>query len=161
MKKYFAIFLSVIVFAFIGCSTIGVKPPAAPVTVCNEFAGPSLIEQYIPDLRSANTIIKLSLYEVSKLKAVSKSDIVKVLDEIDAMTVASTTYGQLFSYIMSKIKYVRENMGAEVMIAGDDLIKFQDIPTPLSAKDICYIKYQIADDRNKVLPWIPKTIPAK
>jgi len=150
MKKLLCI-MAIMAFV-VGCA--GVKSPSAPVTVCDQFAGPSLIEKYIPDLRAANTLIKLSVYEVSKLKAVQKKDIVKVLDEIDAMT-ATATYDQLFVYVSSKVKFIKENMGAEIMIAGDYLVSFQGIATPISPKDICYIKYQINDDRTKVLPWIP------
>jgi hypothetical protein len=150
MKKLCVV---VIMMFVVGCA--GVKAPSAPVTVCDEFAGPSLIEKYIPDLRAANTLLKLSVYEVSKLKAVQKKDIVKVLDEIEAMASSTTTYDQLFVYVTSKIKFVRDNMGAEIMIAGDYLTNFQGIATPISPKDICYIKYQINDDRTKVLPWIP------
>jgi hypothetical protein len=138
-----------------GCAMTGVKPPAAPVTVCDQFPGPSLIEKYIPDLRSANTLVKLSVYEVSKLDAVKKKDIVKVLDGIDELATVSTTYNQMFLYIMSKVEYIRNNMGAEIMIIGDDLVYFKDVNTPISTKDICYIKYTVNDVRLKVLPWIP------
>ena len=150
MKRGIALLAIMLLIA--GCA--GVRT-TAPITVCDQFAGPSLIEKYIPDLRSANTLIKLSIYEISKLKEVQKKDIVKVLDEIDAMTASATTYNQLFVYIAGKVKYIRENMGAEIMIIGDDLLLFKDVLTPISPKDICYIKYQIAEDRAKVLPWIP------
>jgi hypothetical protein len=149
MKRGFVLLAIMLLIA--GCA--GVKT-SAPITVCDQFAGPSLIEKYIPDMRSASTLIKLSVYEVSKLKEVQKKDIVKVLDEIDAMAGTATTYNQLFVYISSKVKYIRENMGAEIMIIGDDLLLFQDVATPISPKDFCYIKYQISEIRLKVLPWI-------
>ena len=161
MSKFFngkvcgmAVILAVLIFMF-GCSLKGVGTPAAPVTVCDQFPGPSMIEQYIPDLRAANTLLKLSVYEVSRLKAVQKKDIVKLLDEAEAMASSTTTYSGFATYVMAKVKFVQENMGAEVMIAGDYLVTFQDTATPISAKDVCYIKYQIADTRSKVLPWIP------
>lgn len=145
----------IVAVALSGCAITGVKAPAAPVTVCDQFPGPSLIEQYIPDLRAANMLLKLSVYEVSRLKAVQKQDIIKVLDEADAMLAASTTYQGLATYLLAKVKFIQQNMGAEIMIAGDYLISFQNTPTAISAKDVCYIKYQIADTRAKVLPWIP------
>lgn len=157
MKKgLFIMVVGIIALGFIcSCTTLkGVKSPSAPVTVCDSFPGDSLIEKYIPDLRTANTIIKLSIYEISKLDQVKKKDIVKILDEVENLANSSTTYNQMFVYLMSKIKYIRENMGAEIVIAGDDLIAFQDVATPISQKDICYIKYQVKEDRDKVLPWI-------
>lgn len=121
--------------------------------MCQEFPGESLIEKYIPDLRAANTLIKLSIYQISKLDKVKKSDIVKVLEEADALA-SRSTYNDFFIYIASKVKWIQQNMGPEIAIMGDDLISFQGVQLPISAKDRCYIKYQIAEDRNKVLPWI-------
>lgn len=138
-----------------GCAIKGVGVPAAPVTVCDQFPGPSMIEQYIPDLRAANTLLKLSVYEVSRLQSVQKKDIVKFLDEAEAMAASTTTYSGFASYVLAKVKFIQQSMGAEVMIAGDYLITFQATATPISARDVCYIKYQIADTRAKVLPWIP------
>ncbi|CAK0771424.1 exported hypothetical protein [Gammaproteobacteria bacterium] len=60
MKKIAALLAIAILIS--GCA--GMKT-TAPVTVCQEFPGNSLIEKYFPDLRTANTIIKLSIYEVS------------------------------------------------------------------------------------------------
>jgi len=149
MKKIIA--LLAIAVLITGCA--GMKT-TAPVTVCNQFPGDSLIEKYIPDLRSANTLIKLSIFEVSKLKEVQKKDIVKFLDEADALA-DKATYNDLAIYIIAKVKFIRDNMGPEVAIIGDDLLAFQNVALPISAKDRCYIKYQITEDRNKVLPWIP------
>lgn len=135
----------------VGCA--GMKTPSAPVTVCQEFPGDSLIEKYFPDLRSANTIIKLSIYEVSKLGKIKKEEIVKFLDEADALA-DKATYDAFAVYVIAKVKYIRENMGPEIAIIGDGLIPFQGVATPISARDRCYIKYQIQQDRDKVLPWI-------
>ena len=133
-----------------GCA--GIKT-TAPVTVCSEFPGDSLIEKYIPDLRSANTLIKLSILEVSKLPQVKKQDIVKVLDEASALADKST-YNDFFIYLAAKVKFIQQNMGPEVAIVGSDLVAFQNVSLPISAKDRCYIKYQIQQDRDQVLPWI-------
>jgi hypothetical protein len=151
-KIYLAmgIITSAMVVLVAGCA--GMKT-TAPVTVCQEFPGDSLIEKYFPDLRSANTLIKLSLYEVSKLAKVKKETLVKILDEADALA-DKATYADFAIYAMSKVKYIQENMGPEIAIIGDGLIPFQGVNLPISAKDRCYIKYQIAEDRNKVIPWI-------
>ena len=133
-----------------GCA--GIKTTAL-VTVCQEFPGNSLIEKYFPDLRSANTLIKLSLYEVSKLAKVKKETIVKILDETEALA-DKATYADFAVYVGAKVKFIQENMGPEIAIIGDGLIPFQGVQTPISARDRCYIKYQIQEDRNKVLPWI-------
>lgn len=143
--------MAVILALLVGCA--GIKTPAAPVTVCNEFPGDSLIEKYFPDLRTANTIIKLSLYEISKLAKVKKETIVKILDEADALA-DKATYADFAIFAMAKVKFIQENMGPEIAIIGDGLIPFQGVQLPISAKDRCYIKYQIQEDRNKVLPWI-------
>ena len=148
MKKILA--LLAIVILMTGCA--GMKT-TAPVTVCSEFPGDSLIEKYIPDLRSANTLIKLSILEVSKLTQVKKQDIVKVLDEASALADKST-YNDFFIYLAAKVKFIQQNMGPEVAIIGSDLVAFQGVALPISDKDRCYIKYQIQQDRDQVLPWI-------
>ena len=148
MKKILAMFAAATLIA--GCA--GMKT-TAPVTVCQEFPGDSLIEKYFPDLRSANTLIKLSLYEVSKLAKVKKETLVKILDEADALA-DKATYNDFAVYLMAKVKFIQQNMGPEIAIIGDGLVQFQGVDLPISAKDRCYIKYQIAEDRNKVLPWI-------
>jgi uncharacterized ubiquitin-like protein YukD len=149
MKKLIAVLM--VVGLMVGCA--GMKTQA-PVTVCQEFPGDSLIEKYVPDLRTASTLIKLSVYEVSKLKQVQKEDIVKVLYEAQALSEKST-YNDFAIYLMSKVKWIQNNMGPEIAIIGNDLLSFENVTTPISPKDQCYIKYQIADIRNKVLPWIP------
>lgn len=148
MKRCFV--LLAMVALLVSCAGVKVNPP---ITVCQEFPGDSLIEKYIPDLRSANTLIKLSLYEVSKLGKVKKEEIVRVLDEADQLA-DKATYNDFFIYVSAKVKFIRENIGPELIIIGDDLIVFQNVNLPISARDRCYIKYQIAEDRNKVLPWI-------
>lgn len=148
MKTLFCVICALLVVA----SCAGVKVQA-PVTVCQEFPGDSLIEKYIPDLRTANTLIKLSIYEISKLGKVKKEQIVKVLDEADALA-DKATYNEFFVFVAAKVKWIRENIGPELVIIGDDLVAFQNVPTPISARDRCYIKYQINEDRLKVLPWI-------
>ena len=148
MKQIIALLAIAILIA--GCA--GIKT-TAPVTVCQEFPGDSLLEKYIPDLRSANTLIKLSLFEISKLGKVKKQEIVRVLDEADELADKST-YNDFFIFVAAKVEFVRKNIGPELVIIGDDLIAFQGVQTPISARDRCYIKYQIAEDRNKVLPWI-------
>lgn len=148
MKK--ALILICLAALVAGCA--GMKT-TAPVTVCQEFPGDSLIEKYIPDLRTANTLIKLSIYEISKLGKVKKEQIVKVLDEADQLA-DKATYNEFFVFVAAKVKWIRENVGPELVIIGDDLIAFQNVPTPISARDRCYIKYQINEDRLKVLPWI-------
>jgi hypothetical protein len=105
MKRLFGMLM--ILFFLFGCA--GVKTQA-PVAVCQEFPGDSLIEKYIPDLRTANTLIKLSIYEVSKLSKVKKEDIVKFLDEADALA-SKTTYNEMALYLMAKVKWIKENMG--------------------------------------------------
>jgi hypothetical protein len=148
MKKLFV--LLAMVSLIFGCAGVKVNPPVA---VCQEFPGDSLIEKYMPDLRSANTLIKLSLYEVSKLGKLKKEEIVKILDEADQLA-DKATYNDFFIYVAAKVKFIRENLGPEIAIIGDGLLPFQGVALPISAKDRCYIKYQIAEDRNKVLPWI-------
>jgi len=148
MKKIFAMLM--IGLFFTGCA--GMKT-TAPVTVCNEFPGDSLIEKYIPDLRTANTLIKLSILEISRLPKIKKQDIVATLDDASAMADKST-YNDFFTYLAAKVKFIQQNMGAEVAIIGADLVQFQGVNLPISDKDRCYIKYQIQQDRDQVLPWI-------
>jgi len=148
--KTLLVILASLMLVVVGCA--GVKT-SAPVAVCQEFPGDSLIEKYIPDLRTANTLIKLSIYQISKLDRVKRQDIVKVLDEADALANLAT-YNEFALFVIAKVKWIRENMGPEVAILGDDLLAFQGVALPISTRDRCYIKYQIAEDRAKVLPWI-------
>ena len=142
--------LMVVMMSF-GC--VG-KKTQEPVEICQEFPGDSLLEKYVPDLRTASTLIKLSVYEVSKLKQVQKEDIIKVLDETQLLAEKST-YNDFAVYLMAQIKWIQKNMGPEIAIIGDDLLAFQNVNLPVSPRDQCYIKYQITDIRTKVLPWIP------
>jgi hypothetical protein len=145
MKLYLLLFLVIIV----GCIA-----PTKPVSICKEFPDGSYIEQFFPNLQTTNTIIKLSIYEISKLENIGKKEISKFLDGAEKIIDTSGTYQELANYLLPKIKFIQENLGPEVIIIGDDLIKFQTISTPISLKDRCYLKYQIQEDRTKVLPWI-------
>jgi hypothetical protein len=125
-----------------------------PSTVCQEFPLPSYIEQYIPDLKTTNSLIKISVYEVSKLDDISKKDIVKVLDEAEAIVNRSGTWNELATYLMSQIKVIQNKYGPEIMILGDDLLPFTFIKTPVPIRDVCYVRYELNELRKKVLPWI-------
>lgn len=131
----------------VGCVT-------KPVTVCDEFPAPSYLEQYIPDLKATNTVLKLSVYEVSKLDDISKKDIIKVLDEAEAIINKSGTWSELATYLMAKVKFLQDKYGPEIIILGDDWLPYTYIKTPIPPKDICYLKYHLQEQRNKVLPWI-------
>lgn len=134
----------------VGCAGI----PTRPVAVCQDAAGPSLLEQYIPDLRMADTLFKLVVLEIGRLDKVKQKDIKKVLDEAEALLDQSTTYSGLVMYLLPKFKWIRENAGAEVIIIGDYFTTFSDVSTPITPKDICYLKYHINEQRKKVLLWI-------
>lgn len=135
------------------CACAGL-PTSQPVTVCSDVGGESLLEQYIPDLRLADTLFKLAVLEVGRLDAVRQKDIVKVLDEAEALVDSGTTYSGLVMYLLPRFRYVRENMGAEIVLVGEYFTAFADIATPISPKDICYLKHHIKSQRQKVLPWI-------
>jgi len=57
-------------------------------------------------------------------------------------------------YLLPKFRLIRENMGAEIVIVGEYFTAFADVQTPIMAKDVCYLKYHIQSQRQKVLPWI-------
>jgi len=155
MNRYFTSIAILVAVAFLAVGATCQKP-SKPLAVCQEVPGPSLLEEYIPDLRLADTLFKLSTLQIGKLDKVKQKDILKVLDEADAMLVAGTTYGGLVMYLLPKFKWLQENVGAEIVIVGQYLTDFQDVATPVGARDICYLRTHIDSQRKTVLPWIKK-----
>jgi hypothetical protein len=154
MKKRWVVLVLLAVFTVFGCATTPgggswFTPQPTP-TVCQEFAGPSLLEQYIPDLKFTNTMFKLGLYEISKLDDVKKKDIVEFLDRTESVANNSGTYMQL----ITEFDWLKGKVGPEIIIIGDDLAPLKLDKTPIAARDVCYVKYAVADARAKVLPWI-------
>ena len=158
--KRFGAFILVFVAAFClsasACSKTNVTSPV--LTVCQEVPGPSLLEQYIPDLSTANMLFKLAVLEVGRLDVVRQKDIAKILDEAEALVTTGTTYDGMVMYLLPKFKWIRDNCGAEVVIISSSFMSLQGIKTPIEPKDVCYIKAHIADQRKTVLPWIKKQV---
>lgn len=141
-----------IILALIVASCAGV--PSKPVTVCQDVPGESLIEQRIPDLAAADMLLKISVLEIGRLDKVRQNDVARVLDEAEALLDAGTTYDGLIAFLLPKIKWLKENAGAEVVIIGEYFIAFQGVALPIKPKDKCYLKSAVQSLRAKVLPWI-------
>jgi len=153
MKKSRMVFKLMLLMGVV-MACLAASCPTRPVTVCQDVPGDSLLEKWIPDLKLAGTLFKLSVLEVGRLDAVKQKDVAKVLDEADALLTAGTTYDGLFNYLLPKFQWIRDNAGGEVIIIGDYFTNFQGVATPITARDVCYLKYHIADQRKSVLPWI-------
>ena len=152
LKKVFLVVLLAMIVSAFTCS----QQPAP--TVCQNIPGPSLLEQYIPDLKLADTMFKLSVLQVGRLDSIRQKDIAKVLDESDALLSAGTTYDGLVMYLLPKFKWIQEFGGQEIVIVGEYFTSFEGIKTPIEARDICYLKSHIDGQRKKVLPWIKKAM---
>jgi len=146
-----AVIACVVALALAACAGM---PTAPPVAVCSDVGGESLIEKYVPDLRLADTMFKLAVLEVGRLDAVKQEDIARVLDEAEALIDHGATYSGLVMYLLPKFRFIRENMGAEIVIVGEYFTAFADVQVPIYAKDVCYLKHHINSQRQKVLPWI-------
>lgn len=140
------------IFSMILIACVTTKP--AQLTVCQDVQGPSLLEQYIPDLRLADGLFKIALLEVGRLDSVKQKDVAKVLDESSALIDHGASYSDLINYLLPKFKAIREKAGPELIIVGEYFITFQDVKTPITAKDACYLKAHIASQKAKILPWI-------
>jgi len=158
MKKHWIRFALALIAAFCLVAATCQKPMTTPMTVCQEVPGPSLLEQYIPNLQMANIMFKLAVLEVGRLDSVRQKDIAKILDEAESLVTQGTTYDGMVVYLLPKFKWIRDNCGPEIIIIGSEFTSMQGIKTPIEARDICYIKAHIADQRKSVLPWIKKQI---
>lgn len=154
MNKIRMLLLAVVVALSVSAFTCSTTQ--AP-TVCQDVPGPSLLEKYIPDLKLADTMFKLSVLEVGRLSAVRQKDVAKVLDEAEALLNAGTTYDGLVMYLLPKFKWMQEFGGQEIVIVGEYFTSFEGIKTPIEPRDVCYLKYHIEGQWKKVLPWIKKT----
>lgn len=154
MKKYRSLILILLLAFAVSAFTCSKQTP----TVCQDVPGPSLLETYIPDLKLADTMFKLSVLQIGRLDSVRQKDVAKVLDEAEALLNAGTTYDGLVMYLLPKFKWMQEFGGQEIVIVGEYFTSFEGIKTPIEVRDVCYLKSHIDGQRKKVLPWIKKTM---
>jgi hypothetical protein len=152
LRSLFLIALLAMAVSAFTC-TKQVAPPA-----CQDVPGPSLLEQYIPDLKLTDTLFKLSVLEVGRLDKVRQKDVAKILDEAEGLVATGTTYDGLVMYLLPKFKWLREQGGAEIVVIGEYFTSLEGIKTPIEARDVCYIKHHIDGQRKNVLPWIKRSM---
>ena len=111
MKRFFILFVVFcLVIPLFGCleSQPQVIPPG-----CEH----SLIMRKIPDYRHVDILLQLANLEALKRHVYTKEQALDALKDIEAVLKdQSSTYAQLLSVVISKIRWVNEHAGSEIFI---------------------------------------------
>lgn len=139
MKRF--ILLAALAAFLFGCAATPYSPPPE----CD--AGGSLILERIPDIKALDKgLLTVQVAALETIDGYSAADAVEVLNQIEELVDASSTYAELVAYISVKVDIANRLAGAMIFIIGDDIGQLNE-PTPLSKCDEALVRKHLAKQR--------------
>jgi len=130
-----------LVVGTVGCATI---PKSTPPPGCED----SLIYQHIPYPEAIDLAVKLAVFEIAKHEPEYRATIYMAIGAMEELlTHERLTYAHFFWDVTKRVEWLRENVGAELIIVSETLRMFDGVEIPVSDCDRTLLLKHLAQQR--------------